>query len=122
MSFFSSRGPSIDGGIKPDISAPGSNILSSFNGNNSDYEVLSGTSMSCPHVAGSVAVLLSAKPTLTFDEISQLLFTGAEKKLPHYINTCGNISDNVFQNNYFGWGSLDLFQSLKMLLNHHRHV
>ncbi|HEY3341700.1 MAG TPA: S8 family serine peptidase, partial [Anaerolineae bacterium] len=63
---FSSRGVASNIGlIKPDLSAPGVNILSSFRNINDPtqhYEFLSGTSMASPHVVGSVALLLSAHP------------------------------------------------------------
>ncbi len=54
----SSRGPAHDGRIKPDISAKGSSVYSTIE--NYDYGVKSGTSMSCPGVSGSLAVLYSA--------------------------------------------------------------
>ena len=51
ISFFSSQGPSpCDGATKPNISAPGEFILSSFPG--SDWQYLDGTSMATPHVTG----------------------------------------------------------------------
>lgn len=51
-----------------DISAPGVNILSSFNRSDSDYDYLDGTSMASPLVAGIAALLWGAVPQLTVDE------------------------------------------------------
>jgi subtilisin family serine protease len=67
---FSSRGPvGTDGSfrLKPDLSAPGTNVRSSLNTSNTTYGKLSGTSMATPHIAGAVALLWSAVPLLKND-------------------------------------------------------
>jgi serine protease AprX len=82
---FSSRGPvtwqSIDpwrdwpyppGKMKPTVSAPGVNTLSTSN-NCSGYSTKSGTSMATPHVAGAVALILEANPNLDHWDVKQLL-------------------------------------------------
>lgn len=72
---FSSRGPvTIDWRIKPDILAPGKNIISTVP---EGYEVLNGTSMAAPHVAGALAVLKEAHPNWTNDQLINALKTTA---------------------------------------------
>lgn len=62
-SGFSSRGPSADGRIKPDLAAQGSSVLlASAGGTPNLYTRLSGTSFSCPLVAGLAACMIQARP------------------------------------------------------------
>lgn len=82
---FSARGPRRDGVPKPDISAPGSAIISVLSADSSPpwpqalivpdgvHLALQGTSMSAPHVTGAVAMLLQKYPTLTPSGAKQLL-------------------------------------------------
>lgn len=77
MADFSSRGPVTHTWmIKPDVSAPGVNIVSTFPGNG--YAALQGTSMSSPHVAGAAALILEANPNWDTDDVKAALMNTAE--------------------------------------------
>src|SRR3954466_12647643 len=56
-----------------EIAAPGVNVLSSYDGSNSSYTTLSGTSMATPHVAGVTAIIWDKYPTATASAISSKL-------------------------------------------------
>ncbi|XP_023739674.2 subtilisin-like protease SBT3.9 isoform X2 [Lactuca sativa] len=92
VAFFSARGPSSLSPtvLKPDIAAPGVNILASWspvassslvNGQTKasslDFKIESGTSMACPHISGIVALLKSLYPTWTPAAIKSALVTTA---------------------------------------------
>ena len=62
ISSFSSYGPSPDLDLKPDIGAPGGSIYSTLPLEQGGHGSMSGTSMSSPHVAGAVALLLESRP------------------------------------------------------------
>lgn len=74
---FSSRGPvTVNWMLKPDIIAPGVNILSTVpNG----YEILNGTSMATPHITGIIALIKEAHPTWTNEQIFGALKTTAKQ-------------------------------------------
>ncbi|MBI4018021.1 MAG: S8 family peptidase, partial [Candidatus Aenigmarchaeota archaeon] len=76
ISGFSSRGPTKDGRIKPDIAAPGEPITSLNNGGG--FSTFSGTSMAAPHIAGIAALALQARSNLTPEEFKALLMNTAD--------------------------------------------
>jgi subtilisin family serine protease len=83
---FSSAGPRAgDGALKPDIAGPGVEIVAARAAGTDlgepvgdSYVVASGTSMAAPHVAGAAAVLLSANPDLTWQEVKSTLVGSAQ--------------------------------------------
>ncbi len=77
LAGFSSRGPSGFDILKPDIMAPGLNILAAYAGNSLANNVISGTSMASPHHAGSAALIRALQPTWTPSEVKSALMTTA---------------------------------------------
>lgn len=130
---FSSRGPMIDGRIKPDITAPGLTIataVSSFDtsytevGSSSTttvsayqdvnlnkkfyYGEFSGTSASAPAASGIVALMLQAKPTLSVKETKEIIFNTAIKD----VHTGALPPEG---NNNWGHGKINAYGALKYL-------
>jgi len=88
---FTSRGPTYAPLLKPDISAPGVNVLSAnaypIGETGSSGEMKSGTSMAAPHVAGAAALLKQLRPTATHDQIKALLVGSARQDFLSKNNT-----------------------------------
>ncbi|MFG3339617.1 S8 family serine peptidase [Glycomyces sp. NPDC048151] len=106
---FSSRGPTSDGRVKPDVSAPGSGILSSVPG--SGYGSQSGTSMAAPHVAGTIALMMEAEPALRGDYgLVYEMLTGSARYTAD--DQCGGTAD---ANNVHGYGRIDAFAAVQAL-------
>jgi subtilisin family serine protease len=104
---FSSRGAGQDGEIKPNISAPGVNVRSSLPG--STYGAFNGTSMAAPHLAGAIALLWSAAPSLVGDiDATWALLDGTA--VDSSSTGCGGTADD---NNVFGEGRLDALALLQ---------
>jgi minor extracellular serine protease Vpr len=78
LTSFSSKGPrSYDSAFKPEISAPGSNIISAAFGKGNKGTKMSGTSMAGPHMAGVMALLVERYPTLTALELKNIAMSRA---------------------------------------------
>jgi subtilisin family serine protease len=72
IASFSSGGPTpVSLELKPDVTAPGVDVLSSVPAR--DFETLDGTSMAAPHVAGAAALLLQRHPTWTVEDVKSAL-------------------------------------------------
>jgi len=120
ISTFSSRGPTRDGLLKPEIAANGQVVISCLSTDATYtsssvaevgfYATNSGTSMAAPGVAGAVALLLQMKPTATAAEIKTLLTSTAN-------------TDNMttlpgsMPNTTWGYGRLDVFKAASSLFN-----
>ncbi|MFI6243747.1 S8 family serine peptidase [Micromonospora sp. NPDC050795] len=88
LADFSSQGPRAgDGGLKPEITAPGVDILAArshlVRGGSGDYTLMSGTSMATPHVAGTAALVAAAHPDWTGQRIKEALVSTV-KATPEY--------------------------------------
>ncbi|ODS35767.1 MAG: hypothetical protein A7316_07480 [Candidatus Altiarchaeales archaeon WOR_SM1_86-2] len=75
VAAFSSRGPTGDGRVKPDLLAPGVSITSTWNDNS--FRSSSGTSIAAPHVSGVAALLLEADSSLAPDDVKNILMSTA---------------------------------------------
>ena len=123
--MYSSVGPTYDGRIKPDVMAPGINVISSFSRywleknqdtwdadfvvSRSDFgsrsypwAACSGTSMASPIVGGAVALWLEARPTLTPQEVMDVIGRTARR-----------LDDtSPVPNNEWGYGEIDVYRGL----------
>ncbi|KAJ9603342.1 hypothetical protein H2200_012120 [Cladophialophora chaetospira] len=129
MAAFSSRGPTVEGRIKPDIVAPGTGILSARSSKAGDRGLFgvsedpswmydAGTSMATPLVAGCAAVVrqallldrLSAKPSAAL--VKALLINGAVELKGQYHPSEAGPSPNYSS----GWGRVNLTESISMAI------
>jgi serine protease AprX len=106
LAVFSSRGPTADFRIKPDITAPGVSITAAKAGGGT--VTFSGTSMASPFVAGVAALMLNADPGLSPAAVKTIIAATARTRGD------SSVLDAVgFPKNYdYGWGELDAFAAV----------
>lgn len=124
IASFSSSGPGFHDVRKPEISAPGNKVVSAissytntysggyttsvdFNGRTYHFASLSGTSMSCPFVAGVVALMLQANPYLTVAQVKEIIAETATND--NYTASAGI--------DRFGYGKVNAYQAVLRALN-----
>lgn len=79
LTDFTSKGPrSIDGAIKPEIAAPGENVISAAMGGGKEAVQMSGTSMAAPHMAGVMALMKQVHPKLDAKDMKSLVMGTAK--------------------------------------------
>ncbi|KAI9270540.1 peptidase S8/S53 domain-containing protein [Phascolomyces articulosus] len=110
ISSFSSWGLAPDLSIKPDVSAPGGQIFSTFPMDRGSYATLSGTSMASPHVAGIVALLQQAKGGSRSINVSDLRAKLISSSLPFNIYNTSAFESVARQ----GSGLIDAYRALRL--------
>ncbi|EME73589.1 S8 family serine peptidase [Bacillus sonorensis] len=110
IASFSSRGPVMDTWmIKPDVAAPGVNIVSTVPthdpNNPYGFASMQGTSMASPHVAGTAAIVKQAKPDWTPEQIKAVLMNTAEKLTDE--------NGKLYPHNTQGAGSIRIMDALQ---------
>ncbi len=98
---------------KPDVTAPGVSVRSSLKGGT--YGNLSGTSMSGPHVAGLVALVISADPSLAgnVDRIECIIEKSAVPRIT--AEGCGGDTASIVPNNTYGYGRIDALMAYELV-------
>ena len=106
ISFFSSRGPTGDGRLKPDLVAPGERIRAPFPGGQApggEWGDLDGTSMAAPHVSGAAALLMA--------RYSELI--GQPRRIKRIL--CDTATDLGRERSFQGHGMLDVLRAFQSL-------
>ena len=101
VSFFSSRGPTGDGRLKPDLVAPGERIGSCLP--DASWGELDGTSMAAPHVSGAAAMIMARYQELI----------GEPRKIKSIL--CSTASDLGRERSFQGHGMLDVLRALQSM-------
>lgn len=127
LASFSSHGPTLDGRQKPDLSAPGVQVVSSissmttesysptmtysYGGTRYIWARMSGTSMSGPAVTGIAALMLEANPSLTARQVREILCLTARND-----TLTGPLHDADSASTQWGWGKADALAAVNEAL------
>jgi subtilisin family serine protease len=121
---FSVAGPTRDGRVKPEITAPGMGIMSAYSRQSTgpreriapggDYWVLEGTSMAAPHVAGAIALMYEHRPGITPEDVLDIFSRSARQDI-FTTRTYGNFP-GAQPSDWWGFGKLDVPAALAELL------
>ncbi len=127
---YSNEGPRLDDGdethldeMKPSVLGDGTGILSALGDPTTAgdrYHHINGTSMATPTVAGVCALLLSANPTLTADQVRQILQNTADHRTDRGKQSAAAADSFGLDPNYhpsWGWGEVDAYAAVKEALN-----
>jgi serine protease AprX len=105
LASFSSRGPTTDDRVKPDITAPGVSIYAANDGTACSDVGMSGTSMATPHIAGVSALMLDARSTATPLQVKNCMGATAIDKY------------NTGKDCLWGWGRVDAYAAVNQIIN-----
>ena len=108
IASFSSRGVRQANGAKPDVTAPGVNTFSAATGTGTAGVSISGTSMASPTTAGVVALVRSAHPTWTTEEVKAAVMNTADED----VYTGANRTGDIYGPNRVGAGRIDALDAL----------
>jgi serine protease AprX len=116
LNTFSSRGPVVDGAgnfvrMKPDLTGPGSRVLSAYVFNqtpDNSYGIASGTSMSAPFVSGVIALMLQADPSLGVEDAGGL----PHVKVRNILAATAHDRGAAGMDNEYGHGVVDAYSAV----------